>query len=179
MSAVHDFKDSLARSQSYSNASWWIDTYRKAFPTLCSCVEVRNDGWAQRAGIDRVLTLGCGKVVKVDEKVRETDYGDILLEYWSNFERRVHGWVNKPLDCDFIAYAIVPTETCYLLPTLLLQKAWRENGRDWCELGIKHAEGFRKVVAKNEGYETHSVAVPVDRLMSGITGAISVKWSAQ
>ena len=55
--------------------------FRKAFPTMVSAVSVRNDGWAQRGGIDRVITLPCGRVFTVDEKVRTTDWSDIL---WSS-----------------------------------------------------------------------------------------------
>lgn len=69
----HDFHASLALSNSYVDAPWWLDIYRKAFPTLISAVPVRNDGWAQRGGIDRVITLACGRVYTADEKVRMND----------------------------------------------------------------------------------------------------------
>ena len=53
-SKIHEFQASLALSNSYADAPWWIDMYRSAFPSLQSAVSVRNDGWAQRGGIDRV-----------------------------------------------------------------------------------------------------------------------------
>lgn len=179
MGTVHDFKERLALSHKYADAPWWLDCYESAFPNLKSCVEVRDDGWAQRAGIDRILTLGDGKVIKIDEKVREKDYGDILLEFWSNREGKVRGWICKPLDCDFIAYAIVQSSRCYLLPTLLLQKAWRDFGPEWCRRAQSNERGFRFVDAKNNGYTTRSIAIPVDVLMSGITGAITVGWKVE
>lgn len=74
-----------------------MDLYRQAFPTLVSAVSVRDDGWAQRGGIDRVLTLACGRTYTVDEKVRTNDWPDILLEEWSDEARRSPGWVLKPL----------------------------------------------------------------------------------
>jgi hypothetical protein len=37
--------------------------------------------------------------------VRAADWPDILLEQWSDEERRKPGWVQKPLACDFVAYA--------------------------------------------------------------------------
>lgn len=176
MSDVHDFAERLAYSHKQAEADWWHDCYLRAFPNLLSTIEVREDGWAQRAGIDRILVLADGKIIKVDEKVREKDYGDILLEYWSNYERRVRGWICKPLDCDFIAYAIEPTKTCYLLPTLLLQRAWREVGRDWCDRAKGGVKGYRMVDAQNAGYVTKSVAVPVGDVLSGIASAITVTW---
>jgi len=72
-SEPHDFYASLALSESFANAPWWMDIYRKAFPTLISAVSVRSDGWAQRGGIDRVITLACGRTYTIDEKVRTND----------------------------------------------------------------------------------------------------------
>jgi hypothetical protein len=44
---------------------------------------------AQRGGIDRILTLECGRTYTVDEKVRMEDWPDILLERWSDEARRI------------------------------------------------------------------------------------------
>ena len=118
MGATHDFKQSLELSQATADEPFWEDIYRRAFHGFASMVSVRDDGWAQRGGIDRVITLNSGKTITVDEKLRETDWPDILLERWSNEARRIPGWVQKDLACDFIAYAFRPSRTCYLLPTL-------------------------------------------------------------
>lgn len=164
---VHDFRSSLAISRSFSEAPWWLEIYRRAFPTLTSASCVRNDGWAQRAGIDRVLTLACGRVFTVDEKVRTNDWPDIMLEQWSDEDRRVPGWVQKPLGCDFIAYAFAPSRRCYLLPTSILQRAWRLNGRAWIEL-----YGQRR--ARNVGYVSTSVPVPIAVLQQAMAEAMLV-----
>ena len=50
-----------------------------------------------------VLTLACGRTLRVDEKVRTNDWPDILLEQWSDEGRRSPGRVQKPLACDLIA----------------------------------------------------------------------------
>ena len=152
----HRFAESLALSQEYAEAGWWIDVYRRAMPRLASAVSVREDGWAQRGGIDRLITLSCGRTFSVDEKVRTRDWPDILLEQWSDEERRAPGWIQKPLACDFIAYAFAPSGTCYLLPVVPLQRAWRQHGREWLE-----QYGTRR--ARNVGYT--SVGVPVPRMV--------------
>lgn len=164
---VHDFATSLALSQDYADAPWWMDIYRRAFPTLISAVSVRDDGWAQRGGIDRVLTLACGRVYTVDEKVRTNDWPDILLEQWSDERRRVPGWVQKPLACDFIAYAFAPSRRCYLMPVALLQRAWRLNGRRWI-----NQYGQRRAV--NPGYVSANVAVPISTLTQSMVEAMLV-----
>jgi len=164
----HDFKDSLALSEAYSEAPWWIDLYRRAFPRLASAVSVREDGWAQRGGIDRLLTLSCGRTYSVDEKVRSCDWPDILLEQWSDEQRRIPGWVQKPLACDFIAYAFAPSATCYLLPVASLQRAWRQSGRLWID-----SYGVRR--AHNVGYVSVGVPVPRSELLRAIGEAMIVQ----
>lgn len=167
---VHRFRDSLAMSERHADSEWWLDTYRRAFPRLRSAVSVRQDGWAQRGGVDRVLTLACGRTYTVDEKVRAEDWSDILLEQWSDEARRVPGWVQKPLACDFIAYAYAPSGVCYLLPVVPLQRAWRHHGRAWIkEYGQRRAQ--------NPGYVSVSVPVPRAVLMWAIVDAMMVTAS--
>ena len=168
---IHDFSASLAKSHAQADAPFWFEVYREAFPDLQAAVNVRNDGWAQRGGVDRVLTLNSGKTLTCDEKIREKDWPDILLEYWSNYERRVPGWVAKDLACDFIAYAFVPSATCHLLPFQTLRRAWRINHRDWV---ARH----RRIEAKNKDYTTVSVAVPTTELLMALAGAMTVSWVA-
>jgi hypothetical protein len=166
---VHNFTESLQRSLAQADAEWWMEVYRAAFPGFAAAVSVRDDGWAQRGGIDRVVTLNSGRTIKIDEKVREKDWPDILLERWSDEAKRVPGWIQKPLACDFIAYAFVPSKTCILLPTLTLQRAWRLYGREW-------SAAFPTVRAQNKGYVTASVPVPRSVLMKALTDAMTVQW---
>lgn len=181
---VHDFKSSLAWSKAQEDAPWWDDVYRAAFPDLSAAVSVRNDGWAQRGGIDRVLTLESGKTLYVDEKVREKDWPDVLLEVWSDYEARNHsrerakGWLVKPLATDFIAYAFVPSQQCLLLPFQTLRATWRQNGRAWVAKAREKRDGFRWVDAKNNGYTTRSIAVPTETLMAAMASAMRVSWGA-
>jgi hypothetical protein len=163
---VHRFADSHAVSAQYG-ADWWIPIYRQLFPTLMSAVAIEHDGWAQRAGIDRLLTLACGRTFTVDEKIRTEDWPDVLLERWSDERRKSPGWVQKPLACDFIAYAHAPAATCVLLPVPALQRAWRQHGRQWIGL-----YGQRR--AKNAGYTSVSVPVPRGVLMQAIVEAMFV-----
>jgi hypothetical protein len=163
---LHRFADSHALSEGYG-PDWWLPIYRRAFPTLMSAVAVQQDGWAQRGGIDRLLTLACGRIFSIDEKIRTEDWPDVLLERWSDEARRTPGWVQKPLAADFIAYAHAPAATCALLPVPALQRAWRQHGRQWVGL-----YGQRRAV--NPGYTSVSVPVPRGVLMQAIVEAMFV-----
>lgn len=168
---LHSFAESLAKSEMQADAPWWIDIYRKAFSGVQACVSVRQDGWAQRGGIDRVVTLKCGRTFTIDEKVRERDWPDFALERWSDTARKTPGWIQKPLACDFIAYAFIPSATCYLLPVPALQRSWRLNGLEWA---LKYGE----IKAQNVGYVTTCIPVPREVLLKSVADAMIVRWAA-
>lgn len=166
---VHNFQESLKLSNEYTNASWWEEIYKKSFMDFDTMRSVRQDGWAQKGGIDRIIILKSGKILTVDEKVRKKDYGDILLERWSNQENQIAGWIQKSLACDYIAYAIIPTKTCYLLPFQQLRMIWIKNGREW----IKK---YKKIIAQNYNYKTESIAIPTNILMNELLNSMIINW---
>ena len=172
---MHDFGESLRFSHSASDLPIWEEVYRQAFPSFAAMVDHRQDGEHQRAGIDRSVILENSKQILIDEKVRGRNritgavYDDIALEYLSVAEKGVPGWVCKPLRADYIAYAIVPLGKCYLLPVIQLQIAWYRCGDYWIER-------FKKIEAKNNGYTTVSVGVPVKDLFREIGGALRVTF---
>lgn len=172
----HNFAASLARSYSHADAPWWEPVYRKAFHNFACMQSIRVDGWAQRGGIDRVITLSSGKPVLIDEKVREKDWPDFLWEYLSDLEHNTAGWCAKDLACDFIAYAFVPSQRCFLLPALQLRRAWIENGVEWVGRARRGESGYRIVDARNDGYVTRSVAVPLKETMRAVRDAMIVVW---
>jgi hypothetical protein len=173
---VHDFTRSLALSASYADAPWWGEVYRQFFPGLQAMVNVRDDGPQQRAGIDRVLTLSTGRVVRVDEKVRAEDWPDFCLEVWSDIEHTRPGWIAKDRECDFIAYAFVPSRRCYLLPFLTLRTAWHRHGAEWRDRAKLKAPGYRVIRADNGRYTTVSIGVPIEDLLAALTGAQIATW---
>jgi len=165
MSVVHDFSESLAASHRASDLPIWQEIYRQAFPNMVACIDHRDDGEHQRAGIDRSVILSNSKQVLIDEKIRYKDYGDILLEYLSNDRRNTPGWVCKPQRADYICYAVATTGRAYMLPVPQLQLAWAENGELW-------KATYRRVPAANDGYTTYSCPVPVHVLFPAIGKAL-------
>jgi len=178
---LHSFSKSLAESHEFEDAEWWGQVYREAFYGLAAMVSTRDDGWAQRAGIDRVITLRSGRTFYVDEKVRKKDWPDVILERWSDRERRSPGWIQKPLAIDYMAYAYVPSRTCLLFPFELLQRSWRLNGRMWVDQAEKKAGGYSVILAENSengrDWTTESIGVPREDLFSAMRGAMVVRWS--
>lgn len=165
----HDFNESLAKSHSASDLPIWEEVYQKAFPTMLAMVDHREDGEHQRAGIDRSVILANAKQLLIDEKVRFKDYGDILIEFISNDRRQSPGWAEKDLRCDYIAYAVIPSGRCFVLPVPQLQLAWKFKKADWIQR-------FGTRAAQNEGYRTINCPVPVGVLFPAITKAMNIPF---
>lgn len=173
---LHDFQESLKRSHEQEDAEWWEFVYRSAFPSFATMYSTRSDGWWQRAGIDRVVLLKNSKQITIDEKVRLKDWGDIALERWSDRDRKVPGWIQKNLACDYIAYAFIPSQRCYLFPFLSLRRVWIDYGHEWIKQAEQQNNGFRVVEAKNKRYVTESIAVPIEALQEAINQSMIVDW---
>jgi len=159
---VHDFNERLSWSQDASCEEFWDGIYHKAFPNLVGHLANPEDSASQRAGIDRVLFLTSGKTLYIDEKKREKVWQDILIEYISADSTSSPGWIEKDLPIDYLAYAFMPIKRCYLFDWRMLQRAWKEFKVDW-------KNQYRTVTARNERYNTLSLAVPITILRSAIS----------
>jgi hypothetical protein len=177
---MNHFNEDLAASHKASDLPFWEECYRKAFPDFKAMVDHRENGDHQGAGIDRSIVLWTSKRILIDEKVRwrneETGivYEDIALERWSNWERKIPGWVVKPLRCDFIAYAIAPIGMCYMLPVLQLQVAWKCHESEWTKR--KEIDAENPPTATRAGYTTISYPVGVKELFSAMGKALWVEF---
>ena len=172
MVKVHDFNESLAKSHAAEDLPFWRETYEQAFPKMRAMVNHREDGDHQRAGIDRSIILENSTTIRIDEKVRYQNsngrvYEDIALEFLSNKERKIKGWVNKPLLCDYIAYAIAPLGVCYLMPVVPLQAAWLRNSKLWaCDRSNYRCYAKNRTDGKE--WTTVSLCVPAKVVMMSI-----------
>jgi hypothetical protein len=164
---VHDFHERLAYSEAGSHEPFWDAVYRKAFPNLVSHTPCPGDFASQRMGIDRVIVLSSGDILKIDEKKRERQYEDVLLEYLANDMSGAPGWIEKDLAIDYLAYAFMPTRKCLLLPWLTLRRVWAGYGKRWLNT-------HPIIKAQNKNYKTLSVAVPIAELQSAVSKAMLV-----
>lgn len=161
---MHNFNERLAWSEQASSEPFWDAVYRKAFPNLANHMQCKGNTTSQHMGIDRVIHLTNGKTLHVDEKKREKDYGDILLEYISVDRTGAPGWMEKDLAIDYLAYAVMPCHRCYLFPWLMLRRAWLNFRDEW-------VGKYKTCPAPNGTYKTLSVAVPTDVLLKAVKTA--------
>lgn len=163
---THDFKLELEYSLEKAEDSIFDLFYYRAFPNLLN-IKFVDDLTVQKMGIDKILLFSSGNQVSIDEKKRKKDYNDILLEIWSVYEQRKPGWLWTSKS-DYIVYAVMPTKKIYLLPTLLLKKAWLVNSDIW------HKQYPRWIVSHTPSYDgtvytTKSKAIPPSVLLPAIS----------
>ena len=172
---MNEFQECLEQSHKASDWAGWKALYESCFGQNITLTDHREDGWHQRAGIDRSIVFPNSKQLLIDEKVRGRNkktgkvYEDIALEYWSNLHRRIRGWVAKDLACDFIAYAILPLGKCYLLPFLQLRQAWKQNHKEWLAK-------YKYRDAENRGYVTRFCPVPARVVLAAISNVSVVQF---
>jgi hypothetical protein len=168
VATVHSFRERLEFSEQAGHEAFWQEVYRQAFPNLVNIMPCPGDTASQRMGIDRIILLANGKLLAIDEKKREADYPDILLEYVARDRDGAPGWIEKDLTIDYLAYAFMPSKRCYLLPWPFLRKAWEENKARW-------KADYRPVVAENRDYRTLSLPVPTDVLYRAVNRATLIQ----
>ena len=168
MNTIHDFAERLKYSAAASDEPCWEAIYRKAFPDFVSMANCDSDTQLQRLGVDRVVCLGSGRILKIDEKKREKEYQDILLEYISVDTTGALGWMDKPLLIDYLAYAFMPTKRVYLLGWDLLRRAWLNYKSEWIRQ-------YPRIEAKNATYTTISVAVPIAKILDSVRTAAIIQ----
>lgn len=172
-----DFKERLEYSANLSNEASWVAYYKAIWPDMLAAVRIDGNGVLQKRGIDRIIHLPSGREFAIDEKKRDKDYGDALLELFSvcqideasnrilDTNDRKLGWAVDPnKDCDFIAYA-VPGKV-RLLPYELLRLALKANFGEW-----RKNPGWYPKKAPNRGYWTVNIAVPWPVLWKAIEAA--------
>lgn len=165
-SVVHSFDESLKKSHELNAEADWVAFYKRIWPEAASIIRVDKYSNIQTRGIDRMIWLPSGKQILVDEKCRDVDYGDVLLEVSSvmkkspdgNWEELKVGWaLDDSKHCDFIAYAIPSANKCYMLPFELTKEALRHNFEAWKLRGRPDVSW--PIDAMNNGYKTRSIGV--------------------
>lgn len=162
---LNDFNKDLQYSFESSEDKLLNDFYRWKYPNLKEIIPIKNNMKLQKAGVDKVIVLKNGKKLKIDEKKRRKDYGDILLEEWSVLHAKKKGWTGDPAKItDYVVYAILPANTLYWLPYDLLQFTWRTNYYKW-----KKKYGIKKAFNRSHGgYITTNIAVPLNILLEAL-----------
>lgn len=153
------FGEDLAWSNGPEARAFYKRIYRNRWPNCTIIYYTDNRHW-QALGIDCEIYNGIGRL-RVDEKLRRKDYGDVLIEFISDVEHNAPGWACKPLPIHMIAYGVMPAEIVYWLHFPRLQKAYKWFGRGW-----KKKYPIRDAHNTYQGrkWVTRNVCVPLDEL---------------
>ena len=173
---TRDFQDDLQQADKHADEPFWEKIYKGFFPTFASMEKVPINDWRQGLGIDRVITLRNGKLIMIEEKRRWEDYPTFVLEIWSNEEKALKGWTRRDLSCDYLAYAIIPSRTCYLLPWHALQLACRHNWAQWLDDYPQRIRNRNEDRDSGDKWTSVAFAVPRSIVLQAMTEAMRVIW---
>ncbi len=172
---VNDFQESLEKGDNSQCYLFLEKVYKKAFYNLDVIARSKSgDTPAQKAGVDVKLCLTNDRTIRLDEKIRYSDYGDIILEYVSNDRRSTPGWIEKDLGIDYLNYIVWPARQAYLFPWQQLKTVWVKNKSNWMKCAEQRKNGFSIVRANNNSYITLSCAVPKNLLIKEVQGAMVI-----
>lgn len=141
---------------------WVTDFYYKCFPNIVSINSVPK-GYLQYSGVDKIITQKDNYKIYIEEKVRFEDYGDILLEEYSNWEKKTPGWItDESKITDFIAYIIIPTKKIWLINFRKLKILWDDKYPEWLK---KYKRKVATTYEKGSIRKTTSnIPVPIEEL---------------
>lgn len=155
---VYNFNASLKKSQSDQDLTFWKTLYVDWFGEGITIIKHPEHGVHQKEGIDRSIVLPNSRQFLIEEKVDWYETGNMFLEYWSSYDDRSPGWIEKPLRCDYLVYAFPKCGQAFLFDFLQLRKTWFANKNEFIR---KYGE---KRVYNDKGrckWTTVGVAVPV------------------
>lgn len=171
---ARSFATDLNNSLDPRDEPTWEAFYRRIWPGASEILQV-DDRWKQKWGIDREIVMPSGRRITIDEKKRNKDWGDFLLEEWSvghfsedhQYQPKKVGWTLDPEKrCDFIAYYVEPARKCWLLPFELTRLAALRNLEAWKQVPNKYPKYAQTEDFGN--YYTCNCAVPWKKLAMAI-----------
>jgi hypothetical protein len=97
------------------NINWLNGLYKQAFPHLENIVDNKNVT-SQFEGVDKWLYCkNTGRPFRIEEKLRNKDYGDLLLEDYSNWDTKRPGWTRDIQKItDYLVYIILLRKTLWI-----------------------------------------------------------------
>jgi len=144
-----NLKDSIEKEEFFDRF------YESIYPNL-SKVE-RADLETDKRGIDKILHFFNGDKVTVQEKFRDADYNDFLIEIYHEYSNgnKKDGWARK-ITAD-IMYYYVPNKIYEI--DLRQLKEWGMSNKDY----VKELK-YKRAYNPQGNYWTYNKAVPWERL---------------
>jgi hypothetical protein len=179
-----DFKECLKWSEEESRKPYWLDVYKKLFPSMWKRIrytwQANGDKQddeiickdKQRKGIDTLLRLnkkiklpyysGLTNEVKIDEKNTRTANDRLYIETVSiDYRNENDGWAINKKECHYVAYNKTPHAMIYFVNYKEQRRALLANLDDW-----KRRFGEEK--QPNKDYNSKSIPIPIDILKKHI-----------
>ena len=149
-----DFRKDLAFSMEPNYLRLMEEFYREYFHPMGKVTIQRiNEIDEQRKGYDVLIIIDDGEqYIKVEEKVDRYQSPNIVLELWSDINRK-KGWLYT-MRADLLAYHYKSTGITHMIPVCALKRAFAVYEAEW-------RDNYRIVLRENKGWSTQIMLVPV------------------
>jgi len=129
---VNNYNEQLKKSMSIQDKLFWQSFFENKIDWQVTLQQ-------EYAGIDGYINN-----TKVQFKLRETYYNDILIEFaHTNGEK---GWINKQdQECEYIFFGWRNYDFIYCFKWLLLQEFWQKN-----QVNLINMYGIKNAINKNK-----------------------------
>lgn len=162
---VHQLSAEMNRSMRPELLAWWDRIYHETFPNITTIERMPTGSDIQKSGIDVVLHRANGTQIAIDEKTRDRDWGDFLIEYESTAE--LPGWAEKDAPIDYLFYGVYPQGDYWVLPWPIIKSIWIDNKALWLKrYPTKQAQN--KSPKSGMEWVSKSVAVPWDVILGAV-----------
>lgn len=169
----NNFKKQNDKSNSREVDIMFEVAYKKLFGDSLLRIEKVTDLDRQMKGIDKILHFADREPIKVDEKLRDIAWGDMLLELESNMQTGREGWLLSPnVETELIAYLFEESQEIVFVRFDELLKAYQKNAHKWVKNAVNKTNGYREVVAWNKrkgtSFSTYSICVPLADIKASV-----------
>jgi len=155
----------------------------KTVTTSIENIQAITEKKLQYAGVDKKVFFSNNTSLRIEEKVRRKDYGDLLIEIIADHrfasvdmvkrkiistKKRGLGWGFKDYQTDLLVYYYESTKRGYMLSWKKFKEMLKVNFNFWYGLAINNSYGFSIKKAKNRdinGEEYFSINITIPKNM--------------
>ena len=153
-----DFQERLIMSNGVSASDDVRAIIVKDIPGAVNVIKAHtlND----KRGVDYWVELVSGKMISIDCKIRDKDFGqdDLALETWSVKEQQKIGWTrDESKMADYIVWFWKDSRRYAIVPFLLLCRIFQERWQEWLH---SYKNATQATITAHGKYHSECVFVP-------------------
>lgn len=134
----------------------------------------------QRKGIDCFVLLAGGKITTVEVKVDFSDRHTIYVETLSSVEDNKLGWAVDPNKTnEWYLYMKPNLNEAFMVSKWAFDRMLRHHLQAWRDWAQDGKDPYKVIYAKNPGYRTECLVVPITTILEHLGTQIKIGWNSK